>query len=250
MRHEALPAPARAFVATLTARRICQAVTGYYYCCACWTVCPHASDPAQNTACHYRNGTKRPTGSFVNTGRCPGLSGYSAGGPPWQGGGGIPKGTPRPRGGSWPLLVEETRAVRSLGLDIVPTAAITSTALLSEYWAHAGSLESAVELVRREGWSGLGLDNEIKGPSEGEDPRKYPAWDPRLPTMYARFVGNLSRALDRAGFVLVSAVTSTWHGDLGGPEYISSYAKAAPSMRVMVSTTSSRQSVYLCICDI
>ena len=78
------------------------AITGYYYCCACWAVCPHPSDPADALACKGK-----PNGTFVNTGRCPGRSGYSAGGPPWPGGDGIPPGT-RPAGGRWPLLAQET----------------------------------------------------------------------------------------------------------------------------------------------
>ena len=98
-------------------------------------------------------------------------------------------------------------------------------------------MASAVALVRREGWTGLGLDNEIKGPAVPGDKDVSPQWDPRLPSRYAAFVGNLSRALERAGRVLVSDVTSTWRGDLGGPEYIPEYARAAPSMRVMDMAT-------------
>eukprot|EP01047_Picozoa_sp_COSAG01_P012477 COSAG01_NODE_563_length_15451_cov_70.726225_15_plen_751_part_00 len=204
------------------------AITGYFYCCACWTICPHDSDPVSHAAC-----AGQPNGTFVNTGRCPGLSGYSAGGPPWPGGNGIPKGTTRPLGGVWPPLTEEIRANLQLGLTIVPTAAVTTSTLLSEMWSQPLSMESAVALVRREGWSGLGLDNEIKGPP-GPSAKN---WDPRLPSRYASLVGNLSGALARDGLELVSDVTSTWHGDLGGPEHIPAYARAAPQMRVMDMAT-------------
>lgn len=213
------------------------AITGYIYCCSCWAICPHSSDPVQDLACHFPNGTARPTGTFVNSGRCPGLSGYSAGGPPWPGGNGIPKGTPRPRGSTWPLLTQETRAVHALGLDVFASAAPTTEALLNEYWARPGSLQSAVDLLQREGWNGLVLDNEIRGPVPNAASPKFPEWDPRLPLMYKAFVGNLSAALSQAGMVLVSDVTSTWHGDLGGPEYLPSYAAAAPSMHVMDMAT-------------
>ena len=159
------------------------ALTGYFYCCACWAVCPHPSDPSDAHAC-----AGKPNGSFVNTGRCPGLTGYSAGGPPWPGGRGIPAGTPRPAGGSWPLLVQETQAVRSLGLDIIPTTAVSTQWLLDEHWLAPGSLESAIALVKREGWAGLGLDNEIKGPADAHDKDVSPGWDPRLPERFAAFV--------------------------------------------------------------
>ena len=122
-------------------------MTGYYYCCSCWVICPHPSDPGLSAACHGQ-----ANGTFVNTGRCPGLSGYSSGGPPWPGGGGIPKGTPRPFGGVWPPLIEEMQANRALGLSVVPTAAVAGYTLLDEQWMAAGSLESAVALVKREGW--------------------------------------------------------------------------------------------------
>jgi hypothetical protein len=170
------------------------AVTGYYYCCACWAVCPHPSDPSDAVACKGK-----PNGTFVNTGRCPGRTGYSAGGPPWPGGHGIAPGTPRPAGGHWPLLVQETEEVLALGLDIIPTTAVSTQWLLDEHWLQPGSLDSAVALVKREGWAGLGLDNEIKGPADAHDKDVSPDWDPRLPQRFAAFTGNLSAALASHG---------------------------------------------------
>ena len=63
---------------TAWARAHKDALTGYYYCCACWAICPHASDPLDKAMCRGKK-----NGTFINTGRCPGLSGIDAGGPPF-----------------------------------------------------------------------------------------------------------------------------------------------------------------------
>lgn len=95
--------------------------------------------------------------------------------------------------------------------------------LLEEYWTQPGSMESAVELVRQEGWAGLGLDNEASAQS-----------DARLPGLLASFIGNLSTALHAAGFRLVIDVTSTWHGNIAGPEYLPLYGRAAAPSTVFM----------------
>ena len=59
-----------------------------------------------------------------------------------------------------------------------------------------------------------------------------------LPEMFRRLVGNLSKVMTAANLSVVVDITSTWHGDLGGPEYLSGYAKAAPtSVRFMDMAT-------------
>ena len=82
----------------------------------------------------------------------------------------------------------EIRAELAMGLEIIPTGLMhqdnASAYLLEEYWARPGSMASAVELVRRNGWAGLGLDNEAS--AQG---------DARLPGKLASFIGNLSAAL-------------------------------------------------------
>eukprot|EP01046_Picozoa_sp_COSAG06_P006629 COSAG06_NODE_313_length_17764_cov_4.287235_11_plen_235_part_00 len=95
--------------------------------------------------------------------------------------------------------------------------------LLEEYWTQPGSMESAVELVRQEGWAGLGLDNEASAQS-----------DARLPGLLASFIGNLSTALHAAGFRLVVDVTSTWHRNIAGPEYLPLYGRAAAPSTVFM----------------
>ena len=116
-------------------------------------------------------------------------------------------------------------------LEIIPTGLFhqenASQYLLDEFWTQPGSMASAVALVRENGWAGLGLDNE--GDAQA---------DPRLPGLVASFVGNLSAALHGAGFRLVVDVTSTWHGNLGGPEFLPLYAQhAAPSTVFMDMAT-------------
>ena len=87
------------------------------------------------------------------------------------------------------------------------------------------------EVVRRNGWAGLGLDNEAS--AQG---------DARLPGKLASFIGNLSAALHGAGFRLVVDVTSTWHGNIAGPEYLPLYGRAAaPSTARMPAAPSSRR---------
>ena len=79
------------------------------------------------------------------------------------------------------------------------------------------------ELVRANGWAGLGLDNEAS--AQG---------DARLPGKLASFIGNLSAALHGAGFRLVVDVTSTWHGNIAGPEYLPLYGRAAAPSTVFM----------------
>ena len=91
------------------------------------------------------------------------------------------------------------------------------------WWEQPGSMESAVDLVKRNGWAGLGYDNEAAAKGA----------DPRLPSAFAAFIGNLSAALHGAGHRLVVDVTSTWHGNLAGPEVLPLYAKHAPDATFM-----------------
>ena len=58
--------------------------------------------------------------------------------------------------------------------------------------------------------------------------------DARLPGKLASFIGNLSAALHGAGFRLVVDVTSTWHGNIAGPEYLPLYGRAAAPSTVFM----------------
>ena len=126
-----------------------------------------------------------------------------------------------------------------MGLEIYPTGTMhhdTMDYLLKPgtdgaraRWEQPGSMRSAVELVRRNGWAGLQYDNEISKPNN-------PLWDERLPAQYDAFVGNLSAALDAAGFRLIIDVTSTWHGNIAGPDYLGATARAAPEIMCTMSS--------------
>ena len=177
------------------ARRHRGAITGYMPCCGCWNI--------------------EHDGSFTSSGMCLGLKSECTN---WNAGVATPC-DPR-------LTAQrdaEIRAELAMGLEIIPTGLFHQTNatqyLLDEFWTRPGSMASAVALVRENGWAGLSLDNE-------EDAKA----DPRLPGLVASFVGNLSAALHSAGFRLVVDITSTWHGNLGGPEFVPLYARrAAPS---------------------
>ena len=117
-------------------------------------------------------------------------------------------------------------AERALGLDIVPTGSFSVDWILGEAWTQPGALASAVALVEREGWSGLGVDNENFSAQKD--------WDPRLPARFASLLGNLSAALDAAGKQLVVDVCSTWNGCVcGGAQNLAEYARRAPAARFM-----------------
>ena len=168
-------------------------------CCGCWSILPN--------------------GSFIASGMCIGLQSrcnqYVAGKPS--------ECDPRMQS----QRDAEIRAELAMGLEIIPTGLMhqdnASAYLLEEYWARPGSMASAVELVRRNGWAGLGLDNEAS--AQG---------DARLPGKLASFIGNLSAALHGAGFRLVVDVTSTWHGNIAGPEYLPMYGRAAAPSTVFM----------------
>ena len=133
----------------------------------------------------------------------------------------LPNGTFTSNGGrcgSW-------AAERALGLEIVPTGGFSVAWILSEAWTRPGALASAVALVEREGWSGIGVDNENYSAQKD--------WDPRLPARFASLLGNLSAALDAAGKQLVVDICSTWNGCICGPQYLAEYARRAPAARFM-----------------
>jgi hypothetical protein len=185
-----------------------RALTGYMPCCGCWDI--------------------RPNGTFVASGMCIGLDVQCTQYP----GPSRPDGVPcDPR-----MQAErdaEIKAELAMGLDIIPTGLQHHDNLsylltpgadgVHAWWEQPGSMESAVDLVRRNGWAGLGYDNEAS--TNGVDPR--------LPAAFAAFIGNLSAALHGAGHRLVVDITSTWHGNLAGPELIPMYAKQAPDATYM-----------------
>ena len=104
-----------------------------------------------------------------------------------------------------------------MNLSILPVGMFSDSWLLNRTWETEGSLESAVALCRREGWSGLHVDN--------EDFAEDHHWDPQLPLRFAEMVGNLSSALDSAGLTLVLDVTSTWDHDIGDLHFMQEYAR-------------------------
>lgn len=153
------------------------AITGTMPCCGCWNV--------------LANGT------FMNSGRCASATGYT------------PNGDPNRTA----TLIADWRAVTDAGLTIEPTGGFTTEFLRSEAWMIPGSLGSAVELLRREGWDGLCIDNEDYPPT----------MPPDLPAHFANLLGNLSRAVAAANKTLVVDVTSTWTDDIGGAKYLAGY---------------------------
>jgi hypothetical protein len=144
-----------------------------------------------------------PNGSFYNTGRCASATGTNVNHDPSEAA----------------RLKALNQVVREQGLSIEPTGAFTVDYLLKERWMLPGSLESAVSMLDSEGWTGLGIDNE----------NFPPAMPMALPEMFGRLLGNLSKVMTAANKTVVVDVCSTWKGDLGGPDYLSGYAKRAPT---------------------
>lgn len=194
------------------------ALTGYSPCCGCWDILPN--------------------GTFVASGMCVGLHVPCQQYP-------LPGMQKRHRGVPCDPRMQaqreaEAEAEAAMGLEIYPTGTMhhdTMDYLLKpgadqvhDRWQQPGSMDSAVELVRRHGWAGLQYDNEISKPGN-------PLWDERLPAQYNAFVGNLSAALTAAGFRLIVDVTSTWRGNIAGPDYLAATAKAAPDARFMDMAT-------------
>ena len=168
------------------------ALTGYYQDAACFL-----TDSSNN-------------GTFYSSARCSGLAANRS-----------VNGLVRPE---WAALYRaEARQFAELGLEFAPSGVLSIPWLLGRGWEQPGVLESAVQLCRREGWSGLFIDNEQ---SPGE-----PGWDPKLPQCFAEAIGNLSKALEPANLTLVIAVTSTWHYNLSGPENLALYARHVKQRR-------------------
>ena len=117
--------------------------------------------------------------------------------------------------GEDPIDRHNNAVARAAGLTIEPTGILPIPFLLNETWMQPGSLDSAVAMVERAGWTGMAIDNE-----------DWPAPDP-LPEMFRRFLGNLTKVMTAAKKTVVVDVCSTWHGDIGGPEHLPGYAKAA-----------------------
>lgn len=164
------------------------ALTGLFPCCSCWGVFPN--------------------GTFYNTGRCLGATGTNT----------LNNDT------TADMFKRVTKFALAAGLTIEPTGAFPVDYIMSERWMVPGAIESAVDLVQREGWTGLGVDNENYPPS-------MPA---TMPAKFAMLLANLSTAFDKAGLTLVADVCSTWSGAIGGPEYLPLYHKASPlSLRFM-----------------
>ena len=117
-------------------------------------------------------------------------------------------------------------AAQAAGLTIEPTGSLPPPFLLNESWLLPGSLDSAVAMVESAGWTGFGIDNE-------DWIGKGSPTSPRLPEQFRRFLGNLSKVMGAAKKTVVIDVCSTWHGDIGGPEHLADYAKAAPGIRFL-----------------
>jgi hypothetical protein len=75
-------------------------------------------------------------GTFTNTGRCASLTSAD------------------------PAQRLNYEAVVSAGLTIEPTGAFPVEWVMSEAWLKPGVLQSAVDMLKREGWDGLAIDNE------------------------------------------------------------------------------------------
>eukprot|EP00038_Savillea_parva_P010499 m.190757 g.190757 ORF g.190757 m.190757 type:complete len:405 (-) comp18120_c0_seq1:2038-3252(-) len=105
-------------------------------------------------------------------------------------------------------------------LTVEPTGAFPTDFLMSRGWTNPGSLASAVAMMQREGWDGIGIDNEDFPPT----------MPPELPERFAELLGNLSAVTAAANKTLVVDVTSTWVGDIGGPSYLPGYAARTPKL--------------------
>ena len=131
-------------------------------------------------------------GSFVTTHRCPGRSNAVDDG------------------------AREAAELKGMGVTIVPTGSISTPWLLNRTWERPGVLETAVQLLQREGWDGMQVDDESFPGSS--------SWDDRLPPLFGAFVGNLSATLAAHNLRCIVDVCSTWHDYIIGPEVLPSVA--------------------------
>lgn len=123
------------------------------------------------------------------------------------------------------------------GLEVTPTGGFDVSYLINETWVvQPNSLASAVALMEREGWDGLGIDNE-----------NYPGngMPPQLPYHFADLLGNLSTVVAAAGKRLTVDVASTWHGDLVGPTNLPMYARRTAATEAVTYMDSASQASLL-----
>jgi hypothetical protein len=52
---------------------------------------------------------------------------------------------------------------------------------------------------------------------------------PAMPAKFKLLLGNISKAFTKADKTAAVCVTSTWAGDIGGPEYLNGYSTATPT---------------------
>jgi hypothetical protein len=108
--------------------------------------------------------------------------------------------------------------VKQQGLTVIPNSAFSTDYVMNETWIDPASLLSAVALMEREGWDGISIDNENWPPSMPKV----------MPEMFGRLLGNISEVFSKAGKQAVVDISSTWQGDVGGPDFLEGYAGRTP----------------------
>ena len=109
----------------------------------------------------------------------------------------------------------------------------SNTALLNRTWETSGAIDAAVAWAIQYNLSALIIDNETPPSPKGGWGKPTHVLHGDLPAAFARFLRALQSALAKVGKRAIADVSSTWGGDIVGPDYLKQYAATGASVMDM-----------------